>query len=104
MPPHYRVVFLDVGETLIGFANADAVYRQALAALDLHHELEAIQAASRVAFGAAAAEGYNPPAPPDYAIDAAAQLARRERLVRALLGHLGVAERLDEAVEAIFHT
>src|SRR5215212_5127257 len=103
MPPYFRVVFLDVGDTLIGAGNAEAAYREALAALDLHHELEAIQLASRASFeAAAAAGGYSPGQPPDYAIDAAAQFARREGIVRDFLGRLGVQERLEEASRAIF--
>jgi len=100
----YRVVLLDVGETLIGVVNPERAYQAALAALDLHVELEAVRQASDGAYAALAALGRRGPQPPHYAVDPAQEFAWRDRLVRELLARLGVRERLEQARQAIWDT
>jgi putative hydrolase of the HAD superfamily len=102
VPTRFRAVFLDVGDTLLGVEHPETAYQAALARLELRFELEAIREATRVAREASWAEHRPGPQPPDYAVIAEEELAWRERLLRRLLAHLGVVERLEEARQAIW--
>ena len=99
----YRAVFLDIGDTLLGVDHPETAYQAALAALDLHHDLEAIRRANEAAREASWAEARPGPQPPDYAVFPEEEFLWRDRLVGRLLAELGIRERLDEAREAIWN-
>lgn len=88
----YEWVFLDAGDTLFRVAEPGSGFEAALA--ELGYVVPSEQLAAVIERARAEALGLDHLGPgPDYAVDAERARARRERLVAAILGGVGVPER-----------